>query len=468
MKNKYKILVTDIQRGSDLEKNLSSYSDELAAQYNCYAMVKMSMNYYTMKEMLHEQDDHNMDVCKYFRLLTELVQKHITDTVPVDEKAIETVRQLRENVEYKMRVLTAYTDGYEIYEYILNRIEAGVRNTTEEVNPEILSQRIFDYIFSENDTVVVNSKLQLVMAQLPVRMTKKKLYDIIANTLMIYNGTEKKSAAEFVDMLRSAVMISIPKGFDTEYPYLYHVYNDLVCANYNDMTLELYEELTERLKRAAEIVSNEVSALMLMQEIINDIYAILLTNEASQKLNIDKPGCVSAKKILKGCISSDNPDDMLMGMTDEFVSIEGVQEGVYENIIVLESSLDDIKQEYRDKIDYLGLKNSFDTMSLVSKLLSTSLFINIDKDCEEQSGEIADSAYIAMLRDTFIQELKELFDGKDRRIVRSIMSKLLAAMPVFMNSRQEIKSYFDYVLGNCGDESELAACRRLLENIMED
>ena len=51
MKSKYKILVTDINRKKNLDSNIPLYVDELNSQYNCYATVKMSMNYYTLKEM---------------------------------------------------------------------------------------------------------------------------------------------------------------------------------------------------------------------------------------------------------------------------------------------------------------------------------------------------------------------------------------------------------------------------------
>ena len=92
---------------------------------------------------------------------------------------MEAIAQLRSNVEYKMHILTAYTDAYEIYEYVLNRVEAAVRDEVVPVDAKGLSEKMFDYVFAENDTVVINSKLQLLMAQLPVRMTKNKFYDII-------------------------------------------------------------------------------------------------------------------------------------------------------------------------------------------------------------------------------------------------------------------------------------------------
>ena len=195
-----KKLVTDIQRDKDLDTKLPEYAELLGRQYNCYATVKGSMNYYTMKEVCDEQEDKNMDVCKYFALLTGLLDRHLVKREAVDEDSMEAIAQLRSNVEFKMHILTAYTDAYEIYEYVLNRVEAAVRDEVAPVDAKGLSEKMFAYVFAENDTVVINSKLQLLMAQLPVRITKNKFYDIVNSTLNIYEEGETTSVDEFVDI----------------------------------------------------------------------------------------------------------------------------------------------------------------------------------------------------------------------------------------------------------------------------
>lgn len=467
MKSKFKILVTDINREKELEARLPEYAAQLNSQYNCYATVKMSMNYYTMREMLSEQDE-NSDAGKYFGLLTELIKKHIVGRTEVDEKAIETIRQLRANVEYKMKNLTAFADGYEIYEYVLNRIEAGIKGNVEQIDIEQLSANLFRYVFSENDTVVINSKLQLLMAQLPVRMTKNKFYDIVTNTLSIYKGGETSSVDEFSDMLRAAVLIQTPRGFETEYPFLYHVYCDLCEADYKHMEEGEFDSLQERLKQAAAIINNDVSVYMLLQEIINDTYTMLLTVGQAYEENIRISGYKAAVSILDACASSESMEEATESMFSEFMHIEGVQEDVYENVMILEAAFDDIRQRYETLLDSLVLQDSFERLSTVSKLLSTSLFMDLDRDYGQGAGELADNAYIMKMRDALTFELSEAFEGKDRRVVRSMMAKLLASMPIFMNSQQEIKDYFDYVLENCKDDSELTACSKLVNELMED
>lgn len=467
MRSKCKKLITDITRKNDLENNIDSYAKLLACEYNHYATVKMSMNYYTMKEVILEQEDKNTDLCKYFNIVSELIKKHVLDRSCVDDKAMEGISQIRDNIEYKMKNLTAFADGYEIYEYILNRIEYGIKGETEDVDIEQLSAKMFQYVFSENDTVVVNSKLQLLMSQLPVRMTKNKFYDVVANTLSIYKGGEVNSVDDFADMIRTAVLIKRPKGFDNEYPYLYHVFTDLEQADYKNMDIDTFNDLTDRLTKAAEIINNEVSAYMLLQEIVNDVYTLLLTVDKAYDTNLSGDGYKSAIEILKACYDATDMEYVPEELMPQFISIEGVQESVYENVIILEASFDDVKSGNIEVIERLNLMDDFNALETVSKLLSTSLFIDLKKE-SSGDGEIADSLYINDLKEQLTNELKTLFNDKDRIVTRSIMCKILASMPIFLNTQQEIKNYFDYVLSNCKDDSELTACKKLVTEIIEE
>ena len=50
MSSNYKKLITDIGRDSNLDSNLKIYFDSLSSEYERYVAVKVSMNYFTMKE----------------------------------------------------------------------------------------------------------------------------------------------------------------------------------------------------------------------------------------------------------------------------------------------------------------------------------------------------------------------------------------------------------------------------------
>lgn len=467
MRSTCKKLVTDINREKDLEIKLPEYVNLLGEQYNLYATVKMCMNYYTMKEMVQEGENQSAEYVAHFDKITELIKRHILKREAVTFDSIDAIRTIRTSVEKRMKNLTSFTDGYEIYEYILNRAEARVMDSEEEIDIELLSNKLYNYVFMDNDTVLINSKLQLIMSQLPVRMTKMKFFDIVARTLAIYTGSEKTSADEFIDMLRGAVLLERPEGFSEEYPDLYKLYTKLTEIDYKNITKDEFLSLGEELSSAAAFISNEVSVYMLLQEIVNDVYTLLLTVESAYAGNESRIGYQSALEILENCIKEDDMEALPEMLMTKFIDIEGVQETIYENIMLLEAIYEDIATGKSELIESLGIKTDFDNLGIIEKLLSTSLFINIDKD-KTSSEELADSNYINSEKEKLITDLTVLFKSLDKVVVRSMMSKLLAAMPIFMNNKQEIKDYFDYVLNNCNDASELTACSKLLNDIMED
>ena len=100
------------------------------------------------------------------------------------------------------------------------------------------------------------------------------------------------------------------------------------------------------------------------------------------------------------------------------------------------------------------------------RMLSTSLFIDLDK--VSRKTETADHAYITAKKEALVKELGDLFSSVKRPVYRSMMCKLLAAMPIFMNTQQEIRDYFDYVIENCKDDSELMACNKLISEMIEE
>ncbi|MCM1170691.1 MAG: hypothetical protein NC393_01060 [Clostridium sp.] len=466
MKGDIKKLIGDIQRDKDLDKNLCLFMDSIQQQYNYYSAVKLSMNYYTMREMVAENRKAGDAAKEYFITLSGILGKWVAENGKASEEMLETVSKIRNEIEQRMEVLTSFTDGYEVYEYILNRLEAGIKGTVNEgLSPEQLSAKVFNYIFSENDAVVVNSKLQLVMSQLPVRMTKNKFYDVVTNTLEIYKGGDKRALRDFVDMLRKTALLVKPSGFSGLYPDLYETYELLRGADYKNMTADTYDLLTDRLSVAAEFIEAESTMYILLQEIVNDSYAVLLTDDRKDK-NLEKPAYKAALNIISACIADGEAGNIDERVMDYFVSIEGVQEDIYESLMLYEAAAEDILTAKAEKIDELGLKARSDKIKILQKLVSTSLFASLEPD-GAQEMEDADMEEIASIRKSLTEEFAACFSQNQMLVNRSIMSKLFSAMPIFFNTQQEIKDYLDYVLCGCSDKSELTACNKLLCELME-
>ena len=75
---------------------------------------------------------------------------------------------------------------------------------------------------------------------------------------------------------------------------------------------------------------------------------------------------------------------------------------------------------------------------------------------------------LEQLKEQMFTDFDQAFAGLSREEKRSRMAKVLSMVPVFFNSREEIREYFLYALENCRDDSELTAVSRLIHDMMLD
>jgi hypothetical protein len=373
------------------------------------------------------------------------------------------MHKLRDDMTQKMTILTAYTDGLQLYEYVLNRVEYGITGETIEVEESALAAKVFQYLFSDQDKMVVNSKIQLVTGQLPIRMTKNRFFDYLTDTLNIYNGSDKSSVDDFVDMLKSTALLQVPEGYGEEYKEIAQVVKVLGDTDYKSLDVDTFKALMEQFSLTTAHLSGLVSNYLLVMEIINNLYAVLLAKPYASKEN-DK---------VKVCV------DMLCGLHDAFISageiadsvdegfmtIEGRQEELGEDIMQYESILPDVLEQ-EETISWMMADKVFHNLSDISKLLSNSLFIDLDKT--EEDEVVADSAYITEKRDELVGLLTTFFENHPKEVNRSVMAALFSSMPVLFNSQQEVKDYIEYSLNHCNNRSELMACAKILEDMMAE
>ena len=148
------------------------------------------------------------------------------------------------------------------------------------------------------------------------------------------------------------------------------------------------------------------------------------------------------------------------------MEIEGIQEVLGEDIMRFDSILPDVLSEHGDTISWVMSDRIFDSLLKISKLQSNSLFMEL-----AEAGQVegpADADYVAKKRDELVGELTEFFANHKKEMNRAIMAALFSNMPVLFNSQQEIKDYIEYSINHCGNASELMACARILEEMMEE
>ena len=468
MKKDNKKIMRDILQGVDLEMNLPAYASAYISATYQYSLIHLVLNYYTIKEI---QDDTNgIAKDEYLssavdKLHTMLFETILADDMPSDyETLIRDIHGLRDEMTKNMTILTAYTDALQIYEYVLNRIEYTVKGEEFAVEETELAAKVFQYLFNDSDKMVVNSKIQMVTGQLPIRMTKNRFFDYLTDTLNIYNGSDKSSVDDFVTMLKSTALLELPDGFDSAYPAISSLVKVLQDTDYKALDLDSYNALMEQFSLTTDYLTELVSNYLLVMEIVNDLYAALLAMPYEKNNEQVDRVCVDMLKGLHDAFISDGeiPD----AVDEGFMQIEGVQEELGEDIMQYESILVEVMAEHSDTISWMMSDKIFNNLTLISKLMSNSLFINLEAD-ETVTGP-ADVDYVTTKRDELVALLTDFFGNHPKEVNRAVMAALFSNMPVLFNSQQEVKDYIEYSLGHCSNAGELMACAKILEDMMEE
>jgi hypothetical protein len=465
MKSEERSAIKNISKNKDIETNLPIYGNSYMNAVYEYNMIRLTLNYYTMKEVVDEGGVIHEDEA----LLSLLEDVHsiifatiINKSEDVSE-AIGKLHDIRKKLTDRMFVLTAYTDALQIYEYILNRIEYGITGDNYEVDANDLCERVFKYLFSDNDKMVINSKIQMVTAQLPVRMTKSKFFDYLNATLNIYIGSDVEAVDDFVDMLRSTALLKKPAEYETLYPEIYNLINLLETTDYKKMEADTFGSVMEQFgmttSRLTELVSNHLLAM----EIVNALYSVLLSIGYQHNEQDSIKSCENMIKSLHGAFISES--DIPSEVDDEFYVIEGRQEILGEDILQFESILPDALEK-TDEISWMMAEKIFNNLSMISKLMGNSLFIDLDKESLDLSA--SDVEYINKKRDELVNEFTAFFAEHTKDVNRAVMGAVFSNMPVLFNSMQETKDYIEHSITACGNDSELMACAKILDEMMEE
>ncbi|MDD6070190.1 MAG: hypothetical protein PUC12_05150 [Clostridiales bacterium] len=467
MKKENRTVLKDIMQNRDLEINIPAYGNAYINATYEYSLIRLVLNYYTMKEVEDELgaglDDYLS--CVLNEIHTILFEALLSEDVKADySDIVDRVDRLRDEMTKKMTLLTSYTDTLQIYEYVLNRLEYGITGEKVEVEESALAAKVFQYLFSDNDKMVVNSKIQMVTGQLPIRMTKNRFFDYLTDTLNIYNGSDKSSVDDFVAMLKSTALLELPKGYGEEYKEIAQVIEILEKTDYKALDLEKYNELMEQFSMTATHLSGLVSNYLLVMEIVNNLYAAMLAKPFENNEGESVLACVNMLKGLHDAFVS--AGGIPEAVDDGFMVIEGRQEELGEDIMQYESILPDVLDGQADTISWMMADAVFSNLDKISKLLSSSLFIDLEKT--ETVLGVADSEYITSVRDELVGLLTVFFEKHPREINRAVMAALFSNMPVLFNSQQEVKDYIEYSLNHCNSSSELMACASILEEMMAE
>ncbi len=461
-----KKIVKNILQKKELDKYLPEYGKEMSKSYYRFASVCLAMNYYTLYEIANELEPDQVlnDITgEVVRLIdTGLVQGDLNDTI------LNDIESIRNRVIENMKILTSYADIFTRYEYIINRVEYRFKSCDfmDHFADEDFTRKIMRYIVSDEEPVVINGKIAEIIAELPMRMTKSKFFELLSNGIDIYKGSDKKSLEDFLYMMRTSAMLEVPQDNDGTFQSLASFHELLKSCDYDNITEENYHELQGRLTETAEYLKDIISVYMMLQQIINYLYAIFMT-----KKYVDDYG--EEEQAVREIITHVSNGFIKGGMevTDDiinnyFISLEGKQEQIHESYMPYEHALDEIKVNYQKELNQAKCTELFEILAKDEVLLSESLFVELNGNNDNES-EMTEETF-EKIKKEFLEKVEGFFREHKRIINRSVMSSIIASLPVFFNNIQELQDYVYTSLETCRQQAEKAACVEIINSIIEE
>ncbi len=455
-----KKLIHDISNGKNLENNLNVYKKMMLQTYRDYAALELTFSAYTMVEEIVEE-----------KPALALKEKETIDKIcqglsalgkgGSQTEVIAVMKELRQEITNKMDLFTAYTDRLICYEYVLNRMELKFLSAKEldakckEINEEQFLQRLMLYLFGDKDQSVMKDKLRLVMGQVPVHMTKSKLFERIREALTLYKDGDKNALDDFIYMLSTSAMLYEPQHFVGEYPEFEEILHSLEKADYTSLTEKEFLEMQQLLEEGSQSIHEITDFYYSLQKVVNGIYAMaVLSSYESEESKLQE-----AMKSIWVCLAiQEYRDEML-------VPLEGRIEEYVMKANYLESILPEIISSYEKELENLELKEFFTDYSLITKLLSDSLFIDLAKS---EQLEMVDSSYMKEVTESLLEKLEEKMGKVNRPVKKAMIGQIIEKLPITFSNTDEVKTYLSTNLLGCQDKAEKIIVMSMLEELMQE
>lgn len=471
MNKTVKQICNEILKGNTTDENMPLLLNFMANEYHTYAGVGLSMHYYAFYESyVDEEGTWSQEAKDMVNKLNQMIVNHIVEhQVEGLEESITAIDGMRKDIMNRMNILTTYTDIFQLYEYVLNRVEYRFKAGLANINDEEIARDILAYIFESDDNYVVNEKIKEIVGQLPIKMTKQKFFAYLEESLRLYLGSEKSTLDSYVYMLKTSAALDEGEGLSDLYPLLWEKREKFASYDYKGMTEPEYKEAMEMLRLTTLILENETTIYYNLQELMNEVYARLLTTSyaglGENEMEEEENAVIAIITSVANHFISGNKEDLPMELLDQFAPLEGIQEALMEDLVYLEEALFELDRNGRDLAESIMCDKILNVLLLSKDLLSNSIFIDFD---EVRDTTTVDEDMMHNVIESIEQSYKDKFTTSDKKMVRAIMANSLSKMPVFFQSHTEVMDYVVYSLEHCGDHHEKIAAVEIIRGIMAE
>ena len=464
-----KDLVRAIKKGKELEKNLPIYRNRLFDIYHQVSLLHVTMDYFVLYETLQEKSGkENGYLADTISEINQVIQTIFIDGISSEEEKKEQIAKIlsaRDEVIRMMKILTMYTDKLQIYEHVVNRMELKFENQIELADVDTFVQKVYQYIFSGKDNVVINESIKEVLAELPVRMARSKYFQMIENSMSVYKDADKSALDRFVYMLETSAMLYEPEGVGEYFLDIKEFSDRLGKMCFSAMSEAEFRMVYDELQEKAEFIEEVADLYVSIQGLLNSLYCYETSFQGQEHEKESEQACLAIIKGVNQLFAEGNWADIPQEIQEKLVLTEGKQESLVEEMMQLEAGLMDIQMGQEEKLEQLGMLADFDKLDAMQQLLAASgTFVEFEEEAVE---ETADEAYVMEETAKLLEKLKVQFSENEMCINRAVIAATISKFPVFFTSSKEVEEYIRESLERCQDDAERQASMNVIQAIME-
>lgn len=427
---------------------------QLTAAYHC-SYIRLALNFYTAYEAAAEkkgfENDRISGLYDRFCELLDACLKGQSDC-GADE--------LRQDVIREMEKVTDYTDAFQAYEYVMNRIEGRFAPKLIGKKPEdteSLTEEILSWFQTAPDPASLRERMQVITGQLPVRFTKQKFFALLEDHLSIYKGLPRSGFEDILYILRSEGLLNRPMAREEAYGTLFDRMKAFEQADLRHLTAQEYRHLASELEEGSREINALSGEILCLIDMVNDLCVILLAQgTAVSDLSCEQ----NTKEILKGIqtlFASKEWEDIPEEVTDRLPALEGKQEQYFEQWLRDDISLEELQEENGPEAEAAWK---------AGLLMSGSAFMSLEKPNADEAE--VDEVFFREKLDALFKDMGERWKELPKAVVRAAMAKCLSSLPANFQSLDEAREYIQGRLDSCSDEIEREACADLIRSLMEE
>ena len=465
-------LSQEIRSGKQLQENIPQLFNTMADHYQTYAGVRLAMHYFSFYESyLDEENTWSKEAKATTARLNQIIRDNILSncTGAQREDAIQEADTIRGDIAKRMSMLTVYTDMFQIFEYVLNRLEYRFKEELEPIDEVEFEKEVLRYIFMEEDNVVINEKIREMIGQLPIRITKQRYFDLLEGSLRSYLGADESTLQTYLYMLRTSAMLYREEGMEEYYPELNKRMEQLYSVDYKNIGKDVFDQCVSTLQVATLILETETTVYFGLQEIVNEVYSMLLCSPyagmVGNEFSVAADTVVKILHQINDTFLQTEKEELSEELLDQFSDLEGVQEELSYELTLLEDALYEVDQNHQELANSMMQGQQLQILLRSQKLLSNSLFIDLNED---KKDTIVDEAMLERETQLILNELTEKFSNQNKVISRAIIANTLNKMPVFFKDHKEVMDYVRYSIERCSDIYEKTACVEIISAIMTE